>query len=128
MPIYEYECRACGNQLEMFQKITEEPLKLCPQCGQDALQKLISSTSFQLKGTGWYVTDIRDKGKPKPAGEQEGGKQDSEQDTSVKDSGDVANSKTDSSEKSEKKANETKLSSDKGKGEGANSSSKSEAK
>src|SRR5260221_11192855 len=64
MPIYEYECRSCGHQLEVFQKITEDDLKKCPNCGKDALGKLISATTFQLKGTGWYVTDIRDKGKP----------------------------------------------------------------
>src|SRR5260221_12833100 len=66
MPIYEYECRSCGHQLEVFQKITEDDLKKCPNCGKDALGKLISAANFQLKGTGWYVTDIRDKGKKKP--------------------------------------------------------------
>lgn len=70
MPIYEYECRSCGHQLEAFQKITEDDLKKCPQCGKDTLSKLISATSFQLKGTGWYVTDIRDKDKKKPADEK----------------------------------------------------------
>lgn len=67
MPTYEYQCAACGHQLEAFQKITEEPLTDCPSCQKSALTKLISATNFQLKGTGWYVTDIRDKGKPKPA-------------------------------------------------------------
>lgn len=66
MPIYEYECGACGHQLEAFQKISEAPLTECPECRRPALGKLISATSFQLKGTGWYVTDFRDKGKPKP--------------------------------------------------------------
>ena len=65
MPIYEYECGACGHQVEAFQSIKEAPLVDCPDCHKPALGKLISSTSFQLKGTGWYVTDIRDKGKPK---------------------------------------------------------------
>lgn len=66
MPIYEYQCGACGHQLEQFQKISEAPLKECPKCHKSALQKLISATSFQLKGTGWYATDFKDKGKPKP--------------------------------------------------------------
>lgn len=64
MPIYEYECGACGHQLEAFQKVSDAPLVECPTCQRPALSKLISSTSFQLKGTGWYVTDFRDKGKP----------------------------------------------------------------
>ena len=73
MPIYEYQCTACDHQLEAFQKITDEPLTTCPECHQQALSKLISSTTFQLKGTGWYATDFRDKGKPKQAAAQEGG-------------------------------------------------------
>lgn len=67
MPIYEYQCQACGHQLEAFQGINEQPLISCPHCHEPKLSKLISNTSFQLKGSGWYVTDIRDKGKPKPA-------------------------------------------------------------
>ena len=66
MPIYEYQCTACGHQLEAFQKFSEEPLKDCPECHKPDLQKLISSSAFHLKGGGWYVTDIRDKDK-KPA-------------------------------------------------------------
>jgi putative FmdB family regulatory protein len=66
MPIYEYLCGSCGHQLEALQKFSDDPLKECPNCHAMALNKQISATSFQLKGTGWYVTDIRDKGKPKP--------------------------------------------------------------
>lgn len=65
MPTYEYECKHCGHQLEAFQKMSDAALTDCPKCHQGALSKLISATSFQLKGTGWYVTDFRDKGKPK---------------------------------------------------------------
>lgn len=65
MPIYEYQCGTCGHQLEAMQKFSDAPLTQCPECGKDTLKKLVSSTSFQLKGTGWYATDIRDKGKPK---------------------------------------------------------------
>ena len=67
MPIYEYQCGKCGHQLEAFQKFSDAPLTECPTCHQDSLTKLISATAFHLKGTGWYVTDTRDKGKPKPA-------------------------------------------------------------
>src|SRR4051812_20030201 len=54
MPLYEYGCESCGHQLEVQQKIADAPLKTCPVCGKDALQKLISSTAFVLKGSGWY--------------------------------------------------------------------------
>jgi putative FmdB family regulatory protein len=55
MPIYEYQCKKCG-EFEVTQRITEAPLKQCPTC-RGRVTKLISSTSFQLKGGGWYVTD-----------------------------------------------------------------------
>ncbi len=58
MPIYEYECLGCGKMFEIFQKISDEPLKECRVC-QGRLNRLISNCSFQLKGTGWYVTDYK---------------------------------------------------------------------
>ncbi len=61
MPIYEYECSACQHKLETLQKVSEPALTDCPQCGKSTLQKIISQTSFQLKGTGWYATDFRNK-------------------------------------------------------------------
>lgn len=64
MPIYEYACSACGHQLEALQKISDDPLVKCPACGEDALTKQISKVAFQLKGTGWYETDFKDKKKP----------------------------------------------------------------
>lgn len=67
MPTYEYVCKGCGKQHEVFQKITDEPLTVCPSCNKPMLSKQISGGNFQLKGTGWYVTDIRDKGKKKPS-------------------------------------------------------------
>lgn len=63
MPIYEYQCGACGHRLETLQKMSEAPLKTCPTCQKDALQKLVSAAGFQLKGTGWYATDFKNKGK-----------------------------------------------------------------
>lgn len=59
MPIYEYQCQACGYQFDKLQKISDAALKDCPKCGQPSLQKLISAPSFQLKGTGWYETDFK---------------------------------------------------------------------
>jgi putative FmdB family regulatory protein len=66
MPIYEYECEACGQQHEVIQKISDPPLLNCPACGEPRLRKLISAAAFHLKGTGWYATDFKDSGK-KPA-------------------------------------------------------------
>ena len=59
MPIYEYQCQACGHQLEALQKVSDAPLKKCPECGKPKLQKLISAPSFRLKGGGWYETDFK---------------------------------------------------------------------
>jgi putative FmdB family regulatory protein len=56
MPIYEYQCAACGRVVEKWQKMSEAPLSTCAACG-GGLSKLISSCSFHLKGSGWYVTD-----------------------------------------------------------------------
>ncbi len=56
MPIYEYQCAACGQVVEKWQNISEAPLSECPACG-GSLSKIISSCSFHLKGSGWYVTD-----------------------------------------------------------------------
>jgi putative FmdB family regulatory protein len=59
MPIYEYACEACGHAMEKLQKISDEPLKDCPQCQQPRLRKLISAVAFRLKGSGWYETDFK---------------------------------------------------------------------
>lgn len=56
MPIYEYVCDKCGDHLEVLQKVTDAPLKRCSKC-RGKLEKIISRTSFQLKGSGWYKTD-----------------------------------------------------------------------
>lgn len=65
MPIYEYQCKACGHALEVIQKISEEPLKFCPECGQAELSKLVSAAGFRLKGGGWYETDFKSGDKKK---------------------------------------------------------------
>lgn len=72
MPIYEYECPKCG-EFEITQRITEDALKKCPTC-KSKVRKLISNTSFQLKGSGWYVTDYGGKkGGAKDSAGKEGG-------------------------------------------------------
>ena len=62
MPFYEYQCEACGHQFEEFQKITDDPIRTCPECKKRRVRRLISQTSFVLKGSGWYVTDYARKG------------------------------------------------------------------
>lgn len=62
MPIYEYKCTKCGNEFELIQKFSDEPVKKCPDCS-GKVEKLISQSSFVLKGTGWYQTDFADKKK-----------------------------------------------------------------
>jgi putative FmdB family regulatory protein len=59
MPLYEYRCGACGHELEVLQKISDPAPVDCPACHQASLQKKLSAAGFQLKGTGWYVTDFR---------------------------------------------------------------------
>ena len=59
MPIYEYVCGACGHEMEVLQKISDAPLRKCPECGKASLRKLISAPSFRLKGGGWYETDFK---------------------------------------------------------------------
>ena len=59
MPIYEYECKACGHTMEAIQRMSDEPLTECPACGKPSLQKLISAAGFRLKGGGWYETDFK---------------------------------------------------------------------
>ncbi len=59
MPIYEYHCDACGHELDALQKLSDEPLKDCPECDAAALRRLVSAPSFRLKGDGWYETDFK---------------------------------------------------------------------
>jgi putative FmdB family regulatory protein len=56
MPIYEYRCKKCGNEIEIIQKMSDKPPARCKKCG-GRLEKMISQTAFQFKGEGWYVTD-----------------------------------------------------------------------
>jgi putative FmdB family regulatory protein len=73
MPIYEYQCGACGHTLETLQKISEPPLTVCPACGAEAMKKLISASAFRLKGGGWYETDFKTGSKKNVAQSDKGG-------------------------------------------------------
>ncbi|WP_019937310.1 FmdB family zinc ribbon protein [Bordetella sp. FB-8] len=76
MPIYAYKCSACGHAADVLQKISDAPLTVCPSCGQAAYSKQVTAAGFQLKGSGWYVTDFRGNGSggkaaAKPTGESD---------------------------------------------------------
>lgn len=96
MPIYEYQCNDCEHRLEAIQKISDDPLTECPQCGEGSLRKLISAASFRLKGTGWYETDFKNKPskkKAKPAEvDKKSGSSGKSNDTSTSSSSKAANS------------------------------------
>jgi len=90
MPLYEYECDACGHRFEVIQKFSDPPVEKCPACGS-TVHKLQSAPAFQFKGTGWYVTDYA---KPGASSDSKGGKDGKKADT--------GSSKTDGSATSDK--------------------------
>ena len=98
MPIYEYQCEACGKNTELVQKFSDPPAVDCPHCQKPQLKKLVSAAAFHLKGSGWYVTDFKDKPK------------DSTQKTQDKDAKTVdnKNSTTSKAKDSKKDAKQTK--------------------
>ncbi|RMF98495.1 MAG: zinc ribbon domain-containing protein [Gammaproteobacteria bacterium] len=59
MPIYEYVCKKCDHLFDVLQKISDEPLTYCPECGEPELRKRVSAPAFRLKGGGWYETDFK---------------------------------------------------------------------
>ena len=67
MPIYEYECEACGNRFELIQRLSDDPVVICPKCGQPKVHKLMSSPAIQFKGSGFYINDYAKKGSGEPA-------------------------------------------------------------
>lgn len=68
MPIFAYRCDRCGFEKDVLQKRSDPPLTDCPACGEAAFSKKLTAPAFQLKGSGWYVTDFRDNGKKAAAG------------------------------------------------------------
>ncbi|MEB0110045.1 zinc ribbon domain-containing protein [Variovorax sp. RTB1] len=67
MPIYAYKCSSCGFAKDSLQKMSDAPLTVCPSCGKSTFEKQVTAAGFQLKGSGWYVTDFREGGGKKPA-------------------------------------------------------------
>ena len=93
MPIYEYQCESCSHKMEKLQKISDEPLKICPECNKPTLNKLVSAAGFRLKGSGWYETDFKTGKKQNVAGG-------SDSSSSSSSGGDSSSSKSSSSESS----------------------------
>jgi putative FmdB family regulatory protein len=63
MPLYEYQCEACGRRFEVIRKFSDPPLETCALCGKGPVQRQFSSPAIQFKGSGWYITDYSQKGK-----------------------------------------------------------------
>ena len=117
MPIYEYQCQACEAVVEELQKISDAPLKKCPECGKNKLEKLVSAPSFRLSGTGWYETDFKtDNDKKRNLASD-----DSSKDGKKSDSGEGSKSK-DATSKTDSKSNGKKATSDKSADKGKSTS------
>lgn len=96
MPIYEYRCSNCQAQKEFLQKVSDPPHTVCPECGQAALSKMVTAAGFQLKGTGWYVTDFRNGSTSASSQNKDGKAGDGEVGKDAKAEGGADSGKTDS--------------------------------
>jgi putative FmdB family regulatory protein len=88
MPIYEYQCTECGYQTEVLQKISDDPLQDCAECGKPTMKKMVSAVAFRLKGGGWYETDFKSGNKKNVHDSGEGAKADKPADKSSASAGD----------------------------------------
>ena len=100
MPTYEYRCAACGHAFERFQKISDDPVRTCPECGEDEAERLISSGGgLVFRGSGFYATDYREsgpgKGKRGGEGEDAGGGSDGSSGGAAGEAGDGGSSSGD---------------------------------
>lgn len=92
MPLYEYQCQQCGNRFELIRKFSDPPVETCPKCG-GPVEKLIAAPAFQLKGTGWYITDYARKDS---SGKSESGSKDSSKGSADQSSAGSSNTQSDS--------------------------------
>ena len=122
MPIYEYACASCDPHLEALQKISEDPLVFCPECGEESLRKKVSAAAFVLKGSGWYETDFKNSGKEKPKDAKASDGQPASKNSSDTKSGEGASGDTKSSDS---KSSESKSVSSKSTSDSATTGSKS---
>lgn len=105
MPIYAYKCESCGHRQDVLQKISDPLLTQCPSCSAATFVKQVTAAGFQLKGSGWYVTDFRDGGGKKSAAEAEAAKPgEADKTATVEASGKDASADKSSPEASESKA------------------------
>ncbi len=104
MPIYEYRCDSCSHEFETIQKVSEDPLQICPECEQNGLVKKVSAAGFRLKGGGWYETDFKSGNKRNVSSDdKESAEKSSSSSSTPSKSGDNgAGSKSDSSDSSSK--------------------------
>ena len=107
MPIYEYRCSRCGHTLEALQKLADAPLSECPACHEAALVKQVSAAGFQLKGSGWYVTDFRGGKSAKGADAGDKAKPDAKPDAKSETSSDSGAKSETSSDKADAKSTES---------------------
>jgi len=97
MPLYEYQCQACGERFEVIQKFSDAPVATCTKCGKGPVERLLSSPAIQFKGTGWYITDYAQKGKTDSATTKSGPTKSDGTSDAKSDSGSAASpAKTDS--------------------------------
>jgi putative FmdB family regulatory protein len=112
MPIYEYRCGSCSHELEALQKISDSPLRKCPECGKLTLRRLISAPVFRLKGGGWYETDFKGDGDKKRNLVESSHSESSQTESSNRESSESSKStdsaKADTSAKADGVAKETK--------------------
>lgn len=99
MPIYEYQCTNCHHAFELIQKMGEAQATMCPQCEKLTAVRLVSAAGFQLKGTGWYVTDFKNKGMPKEKSPNQSDASAASLDTKTTESAPSSGSKGDAIEK-----------------------------
>ena len=90
MPIYEYVCRDCGHELERLQRLSDDPLTECPDCGEAALKRKVSAAGFRLAGGGWYETDFKSEGQRNLSGDKSDSAKSSETSGAGKKDGDGA--------------------------------------
>jgi putative FmdB family regulatory protein len=107
MPLYEYECSACGNRFEQIQRFSDPPVDVCPRCGERSVRKLLSSPAIQFKGSGWYITDYARAKEPKAPGEVKAST-DSQQSTESGGSGDSKKSKESKESKESRESKKSK--------------------
>ena len=106
MPIYEYRCEKCGKIFEVLQRFSDEPVKIHEECGGQ-VEKLISQSAFQLKGSGWYATDYAKASAPAPVAKSDGKAESGSSDGKSSDGKPVTSSEAKSESKSDSKSEST---------------------